>query len=713
MKGMSKMKKTRIIAIIALLCAALFVVTACGGGGQNEPQEQAQATPSPAPTPTPGAPAATPTPAPAPAVEGPPRVLRVGTWNPNNFDPNFRDAVTGEITMVPQRHFGLATAFEAVLEQMNIELQWIPYVQDVREVLLTSVLAGDPFADIVGLWGGSQGAILGQNILRPIDQFADIFTCEESDWMWMEPLFGTHWFLVDQIRHAATWPMVFNISLLEQVDGLRDANGNTVFPTCLYMRGEWTWSEFERYLEIVEAHFRGVPAPVRPEYTITPFQTDHRFTARKAFHSAGVAIFGGEGLQITSPEAIQAVEFLDRLVHRDLMNVQFSNPATAYPGWTWTAADFGRSEMVFSELPYWLVASAGSALAERGESMGIIPFPRADFIPAGDPRARMESTPGNSWGVLRGIDDETTRLVLEAWRLFTIEYWRAFGGVSNVAEYRAATAMHEAVLQGFDIFHPVVGADVLHIFTYYSSASPNEFAGMIGIDGFVTQNIIAHSIWGVDGAPSFSVNVHQRLPEVYAMIDRTGGALAGDAFVDNHPPANAWSLPVFLAMGSDVNAFDFTPFLTITDAVDGVMPSVLGNGIYAIQWGGAPWEGIDVSTPGTVAPGVRIRSMDRSGNLTGWSQQPVMIFDPANTAAPEFVLQEEFPEVELDSPAADINWNQFVYSARDAHGNDLRARMVPDLGELDVTLPGTYPVEITVEDFAGNVASIIVEVVVR
>jgi len=689
--------------VVLLVLGMMLFVAACA----NE-----TAAPAPTPTATPAAGEATPAPTPTPAVtpatghDGPTRVIRVGTWNPNNFDPTFRDPITGEITMDPQRHFALQRAYEAVLEQLNVQMVWIPYVADVREVLLTSVLAGEPFADIVGLWGGSQGTILGQNILRTIDEFEYLFQDEESDWMWMAPLFGHHYFLVDQIRHAATWPMVFNISLIEQVDGLRDADGRTIFPTDLYMAGEWTWSRFEEYLEVIEAHFRGVPAPVRPEQYITPFQTDHRFTANKALHSAGVAIFGGEGLQIDTPEAIAAIEFLTRLADRGLMNVQFSNPATAYPGWTWTTNDFGRSEMVFSELPYWQVSSASTQLAERGESMGIIPFPRADFLPADGP-ARMESTPGNSWGILRGVDDETTRLALEVWRLFTIEFWRAFGNVDNVADFREASAEATAVLQGFDIFHPQISNDILYIFANYSPSSPNEFAGMVGVD-WVNNSIMGHSIWRVEGVPEYAINVAQQLPLVHERLNIIGGALAGAEAVDNIAPS-IQGRPVVMPLGTDVETFDFSEFFTVNDNVDG--PLNVKDALVYIEWGHAA-AGLDVDVAGMYNPGMRIRVQDSSNNLTGWHNQQVWVYDPNSTTPPEFTLQEEFPEVELDSPAADINWNQFVYSVTDADGLDLRGRMVPDLSQLDVTLPGTYEVEITVTDFAGNEATIVIEVTV-
>ena len=639
--------------------------------------------------------------------EGAPRVITVGTWNQPAFDPLWRDPITGEIGTDPHRQWAAEVAWNTVLEEMNVEIEFRQYPADLRQVLLTSVLAGDPFADVVGLWGGSQGAILGQNILRPLDQFYYLFEDEESAWMFMDPIFGHNYFIKREIAHLLTWPMVFNISLIEQVDGLRDENGVTVFPTCLYMRGEWTWSVFEEYLEIIEAHFRGVPAPVRPEYTITPFQTDYRFTTRKAMQSAGVAVFGPRGLEIDTPEAIAAVEFLDRLMQRDLMNVVLSH--SVVPGWTWTANDFGRGEMVFSEIPQWLQSSAGTQLAERGESMGLIPFPRADWLEHGDPRVQMERNPGDSFAVLRGTSDEQAELALDAFRLWTVDFWRHNGGVDNALDFLYATAEVQAITLGYDIFHPIVGADVLHIFANYSPQTPNEFVDIVGISDRVLQDIVGQSLFGMYGAPSFAVHVAQNAHLVQEMLDVIGGALQQDAFINNQPPIFT-SQPIVMPLGTDLDTFDFSEFIFATGIVDGIID--VRAAAVDLLWDYAP-EPTDVNTPGAYSPGIRLRIQDTDGNMTGWHNQQVWVFDPDNTEPPVFTLQEEFPAVELDANAADINWNQFIYSALDAGGIDLRGRMVPDLSQLDVTLPGTYPVVITVEDFAGNVAYIEIEVVVE
>ena len=694
----------KILGLILIL-GLMFAFTACGSDDEPEP------TPQPVVEDEVEAPPEVEDDdddEPAPLVhDGDPTVVTIAVWWQAGDDPNWRDPITGEIAMEPHRHWALENAWQTVLDELNVYIEFVQYPADLREVLLTSVLAGDPFADIVGMWSGSQGTILAQNILRPIDQFADLFADEESSWMFLDPLFGNNFFLGNEIAHILTWPMVFNITYLEQVDGLRDENGNTIFPTCLYLAGEWTWSRFEEYLEVVEAHFRGVPAPVRPEETITPFQTDYRFTVRKALQSAGMSVFGGQGLQIDTPEAIQAVEFIDRLMTRGLMNVQLSSGVV--PGWTWSGGDFANGEMVFAEIPNWMQTSSGNALAERGESMGIIPFPRADFLEFDDPRVQMEKNPGSSFAVLRGTSDEQARIALEAFRLYTIQSWRNIGGVENAMDFRQATAEAQAVALGYDIFHPQIGQDILYIFTNYSPSSANEFVDILGISDLVLQDIVGQSIFGFDGSPAYAVQVAQMVHLVHERLDVIGGALQRDEFVNNMPPSIT-SSPVIMPIGTDLETFDFVPFFEATGIVDGAIDIMAA--LYDINWEYAD-PPTDTSTPGTYNPGIRIRLQDSDGNITGWHNQQVIVYDPDNTDAPTIVAREEMPVVVLDTSASDINWYYFIYEVRDAHGNDLRDRLVPNLGQLDVTLPGEYPVEFTVEDFAGNTASITIEVTVE
>ena len=106
---------------------------------------------------------------------GDPIVIRIGTHNRPAHDPTWRDPLTGEPGMTPEGIRLGEIALQRVLDELNVRLEWVQYPGDVREVLLRSVLAGDPFCDIAFLWGGSPGTIIMQNILQDLSQFADIF----------------------------------------------------------------------------------------------------------------------------------------------------------------------------------------------------------------------------------------------------------------------------------------------------------------------------------------------------------------------------------------------------------------------------------------------------------------------------------------------------------------------------------------------------------
>lgn len=97
-------------------------------------------------------------------------------------------------------------------------------------------------------------------------------------------------------------------NLPPKVDALKK-NGKTVYPTNLYLRGEWTWNTFEEYLEKIDKHFMNVPSSQRKEQRIEAYWTDYRDTALQVLHSAGTSIYGASGLKIATDRMKKAVVF--------------------------------------------------------------------------------------------------------------------------------------------------------------------------------------------------------------------------------------------------------------------------------------------------------------------------------------------------------------------------------------------------------------------
>src|SRR5690606_28401584 len=142
---------------------------------------------------------------------GEPTVIVFGThWQPGD-DPSWTDPVTGEPGMPPDQLAARKAAEEAVLNELNVKIEWKQYPEDIRDSLLTSVLPDQPIVDIAVLWGGGQGTLLGQNIVRRVDQYCDTFAGPAHAWMFGNRMFGGVYFLSSFREFVPQWPLGYNI----------------------------------------------------------------------------------------------------------------------------------------------------------------------------------------------------------------------------------------------------------------------------------------------------------------------------------------------------------------------------------------------------------------------------------------------------------------------------------------------------------------------
>ncbi len=627
-----------------------------------------------------------------------PIIVRWGTHWVNGQDPNFIDETTGTYAMTDETDRQLRLAAEAaVLEKHNVKIVHVQYAQDVRSELVLSVLAGNPVCEIARMWSGSENTVLAQNILQPLDEYAYIF--EGADWMWPTALFGHNYFVNANVSFVQYFPLVVNLTMIEQVDALKEADGTTLYPMELLERGQWTWSNFEDYLSKIAAHYANTPAPEGAKVsTIAAYETDYRFAGMSAMYSNGGGIYGDAGVIADSQESIDAIVFIKKQLDNGNMKVCGVYDDQWTPQWCEAGYDFGRGAAVFADCPNWVVKNEIDHLSERGESAAIMPWPAADRLANGDGTYAAEYkqvvSVGDIDGVLKGISPEMTKLTLESYRTYWETYYSLKAGVESMDLYKPAVAKDEATKYGLDIFNETYGEGVLNAFIFNSEKCiPNDVAGNLGMRDPWDQ-IMGKGLAGVEAMPSYEIAIKANLSKFSDVVTEMEAILGSTELNDNQAPSVSASGEAVVALNADLAAIDWTQYFTAEDGFDGVMDPALAAYDYS---------GVNVAAAGSYK--VKATFTDKAENA-GSAEVTVIVYDPANTVAPTLTLVEEIPTIALD--AESIDWNTFVAEAKDAAGVALKVEA--DDSMLDVSMPDVYTVVLSVTDYAGLTTSVEVEV---
>ncbi|MGN1097609.1 MAG: ABC transporter substrate-binding protein, partial [Clostridia bacterium] len=612
---------------------------------------------------------------------------------------------------------------------------------DLTKLLLQTVLSGDPFCDLATLWNGVQGTIMNQNILQPLDPYVDNVFLGEDDvdkkWVLVNKSFGSYYLMNRDLLFVNTWPLVYNIDYIEAVPALKE-NGKTVYPSDLYLRGEWTWNKFEDYLTKIKAYYNGKKGPVNPSNDILPYNTNYTYAALMAFHSNGAAVYDGVNMSFDSEEGKAAAEYMDKMITKGLISCTSASSTTTNSGWTSLGDKFNDGETVFTNCARWRMDDAGAALASRGQSMGVIPFPRPDSLSADSTQYQHLSAVADSVGLMKGISSERSERALEAYATYKSEFYKAMARVDSIAEYMDQQAASEALAFGVDIFHPEVGDANLQIFKELGSVPVNEFAESVGIQGTWGADILGASIYGVNGTPKYAIAVEANKNKIYDKIDNISKALKKGEVVDDVIPSasKVESGPIVFAHGTDPSKIDWTKIFSASDNVDGDYELRMEKGKLqlrkkidedAVDDDGNPipqeeWEdgrisvdasGVDFNTTGKYTDGIVVTVTDEAGNK-GEKKFEVFVYDENNTVPPTITLKEELPTLSIDTDTSTVDWaGKFVEIAQDVNGVDLKSNVSADVTSLDVTTAGKYPVTIYVTDFAGNKTGVATEIEVK
>ena len=257
-----------------------------------------------------------------------------------------------------------------------------------------------------------------------------------------------------------------------------------------------------------------------------------------------------------------------------------------------------------------------------------------------------------------------------------------------------------------DLYNDTYGQDLIDCYTYILGHINTNYANMMGLwEDYDTHNqwteILGQSLFKAPGMSSYDVAIKANLTNLTNKTDSIAAILKTEGVHDNQKPNITKEDNVALAAGTgDV---DWTQYFSAEDAVDGAI-DITADSITVS-------EELDLSTAGKYEKAVTAKASDKSGNEAE-SSITVIVYNADNTTAPTATAKEELPTVSLNTETSGINWSDFLETAEDADGLDVKGNVSADLSTLDTTTPGEYDVTLTVTDYAGNTTEITVKVTV-
>lgn len=383
------------------------------------------------------------------------KVIRIGTHAAFEDDP-----YNSNCTMREDEKNAAKAALEKVTESLGVEIEFVQYTtSDYRKLIAESIETGDRFCDLAVLWSGSEKSALTADILQPLDDYADIF---DGQYPIKGKVDGHYWFMSRELSFVNTWPIVYNIEMLDKIPALKEEDGTTLYPAEMYYRGEWTWSGFEKYMEIIKAYCDSYTSIYKP----VPFETNYMYFALGALHSVGEGIYDGENINAGTDNAQKACEYVDALFEKGLVSCSSAEKHINDTGWISGSDTFLEGRTYFTNCAKWKMDDMGSLI-------GIVPFPQPDDENA---NYRHINFGADSVGLVKGVDEETSRLALTAYKMYKEEYCKALACCETTDEFFDKYAVSDAKSFGIDTTHPEIGQYHADIWAEYGKTPVNEYA---------------------------------------------------------------------------------------------------------------------------------------------------------------------------------------------------------------------------------------------
>lgn len=346
------MRNLKALTVFILLFALLFII-ACGGANESASTDD-PATEEPAVEEQPAAeeePTAQEEPAePAPDLGG--YTLKLSMWWDGMPKP---DTADGELLV--QKLADVEKKYNVKIEYLNVP--WDQYV----EKFITSVTAGQPFADIIKVDAGWFPGFAKQGLVQPVTDFVDFKAVEDpldySPIFDSVGVFGGKQYGFDGPKAEAGTGIFYNKTLLQKL-GLKDPND-------FVKENNWTWDTFAQLAKDATRDSDGDGKV--DSWGITAYHADFLVSL---VSSEGGKLFDDVNLKegISDPRTAQALEFMQKLYYTDKV-VRTENPG-----------DWGEQRKMFPEGNVLMMPGYVWEINERANDMGenewsYVPFPKA------------------------------------------------------------------------------------------------------------------------------------------------------------------------------------------------------------------------------------------------------------------------------------------------------------------------------------------------
>lgn len=358
------MKKMKVLSFV--LFSLMLVLSGCSGGskaGESTSPSASAATESPSPTAEP-----TPSEAPVPDLGG--RVIKVAAW----WDLKPAGNTAGEKARLDK--------IAEVEKKYNVKFEFVnvPF-EEYMNKFTTTVLAGEPFADIVQMEYKSALPAIVKGQLLPISEFTtpenNINTT--ADQMAKYPAVGGGEYGFDNPTSIGLG-MHYNRDIFKKL-GLPDLQE-------LYAKGEWNWDKF---LELAKQATKDTDNDGKIDvygYSAWPVDAAKHFTVS----NGGVIVDEANKKEaLSDAKTIQAVEFINKLWNVDkVVKVKTGNKM-----------DWNES-LTFKDGDVAMFTAAEWMLPDVTFNMGVVPLPLG---PSGKPEHTYANTAASAKFIPKGVKD--------------------------------------------------------------------------------------------------------------------------------------------------------------------------------------------------------------------------------------------------------------------------------------------------------------------